>query len=551
MRRPTPAPSLWTALLSLALLVPALAYGQSADAGSASADAAAKGPSIPTPPTDEAILFDPSVPEDFDPTRMERCFEEFSTDVRANYRIYVFSTAEGTRLDDLPSINDFADRAHQTFTGANWYAGKRGLLLLLNLGAGDTGVETGPRWSMTGFDGFRQSPVKLAYDTPAEKICHLADEVDRALAKRLRTGIYGSLDDYRARVRLIERDVDTITERSKRLEERASALAPSSSMLVTWVRGKTPLGAERLEKLRQDLFKLRQSLKERVRQHPETVREEIRQLDNRAMELEERVQEAERGLGKFEAARRALDKATSRSEQLQKDYELERQSRWLWVDSIEISDRFEACESRRRVAKRDLDAGQPVGREVVYPYDRCLDRIEERIETPSTLDYLVTRFLPALLAILAFMGLIWGLYHVVRERQELQNEFDGLLDDWQNALDFARMQLQPLRKAHPDAFERSRQIVERDKELTVQEDELRGLVLAAAVDLTLRQRLEQALEAREDAGMFSLEDLQKAVDLLARTPITIEGREVTPEEALDEVEELAQQAADEHGVGRL
>ena len=516
--------------------------------GPADAQQADAGPQIPKPEPDQHILFDSSTPDDLDRGSIEDCFADFSSVVLAEYRIYIFSTAEGTRLDEIPSLHGFADRAHQTFRETGWYDGHRGVLLLFDAADEQTGVETGNRWSIAEFDSFKPSPGGLDYDSPAQHICHLAEKVEASLGRRLRRDDLEQLDDVRARLNLVEGELDHLDAELEKLEERANGIAGPRSSVARGIRHRLPT------QLRQTLQTRLEEIWTKIEtneEDPAGLRPPLDELERQVRELSERTYDTSSVLSEFETVHPKLESLDAQLSRLRKRLAERRRTQPLWLGADGAADRLDTCRQKQQALRRRVESGDVPDRAEFIAIEECMSRVVEQLEATSPTTILLTQFLPALFAILTALGLALFLYRRFEARSKLRAEIDALHDQWHSDLDYIDSRLRPLEQRHTEAFEYAERVVEGDARTADADEAVRDIVEAAALDIALRRRLEQAATARQSAGWIGLGDLQAVVDLLDEEPIVVGDYQKAPVTALEDAQVRAEQAADAHGGRRL
>ena len=295
------------------------------------------------------------------------------------------------------------------------------------------------------------------------------------------------------------------------------------------------------------LDSLQRDVEKEVERQPKKLRNSIKRLENRVERLRQSTQLAVDPVSDFKTVSSLLEGSIEEALDLEEKLELRQAKLLVWRGGDKAERTISDCRARQNELQRRLDAGSVVTKRPISTIQECLSVAEDRITAPAPLNVFVTRFLPALAAILLIGGGSLAGYRVARSHGEKKTRVDGLLDDWKDALEFVRVQLGPLRGTHPDAFDRARLAYEGERRLPDEGDETYELVLAAALDIALRERLGEASSIAERSRLPLLDNLDKVVHLLEENPVEVDGYEADADQALADAQKMAQPTAEALG----
>ena len=357
-------------------------------------------PFIPGPKANENVVVDPSVPDDFDASGIRECIGRFSSAPLAEYRAYLFSTAPGTRLEDLYSIGVFAQRAYRWFAGDGWFDSPRGVLLAFDLSQRETAVIVGERWDE---DGPAPKPALsplIRSQSPTETICTLLKHADDKLLSDLTIGELDGPKDYRAGLNLLEDDLDRLKTRFRKARSHAEQLVGPEKPLVQHVEDELPTKEHR--KLVRWVNDKRRHLDRRIEESPEEVRVMLDDGKDRVRQLHYKTNDAEAISNEYRMVGEDLEQPSRRLRELEERLDNRRQESLLLFGANDVSRKLDECRRfKDELAKRHA-AVKSVDYQKITRMKACLDDAETALKETAPFD----KWLPGLLAALAALTVV-------------------------------------------------------------------------------------------------------------------------------------------------
>lgn len=295
----------------------------------------------------------------------------------------------------------------------------------------------------------------------------------------------------------------------------------------------------------------RTTLPQALQSDPASLRRTIDGLDKKVDQLRAQTGEAAALVAIFKMAQRDLEDLRKRVPQFERRIDARQQEEFAWLGADDVRAQLDKCRGQQRTVAKRLDAGQSVEPRRLTTIEECMSRVAEEIDATSPMNVFLTQFLPALFTFLAVLGLILLIYRRFKARLKLQAEIDALNDQWHSDLDYVVTRLRPLKEPHAEAFAHAERVVDGEAGAAEAGEDIRDIVDAAALDITLRRRLERSATARQSAGWIGLDDLREVIDLLEEKPIAVGDYEEAPLTALDDAQTRAEKAADAHGGRKL